>query len=94
MSVERIKEYQETEVEAEFEKKSELDLPLPWPEIGKIEFDNYKARYRKELDLVLKGVYIYFSQVQSLTLVRFKQFPVVIQSNFLTLRIPDLKPIR
>ncbi len=54
MSVERIKEYQETEVEAELEKP-ECNIKSHWPEAGKIEFDNYKTRYRKELDLVLKG---------------------------------------
>ena len=27
-----------------------------WPEKGKVEFDNYKVRYREGLDLVLRGI--------------------------------------
>ncbi len=54
VSVERIKEYQESETEADFEKP-EIELPPEWPKNGKIEFDNYKTRYRKGLDYVLKG---------------------------------------
>jgi len=54
VSVERIREYQNTEIEAAFEKP-ESDPPKTWPEHGKIVFDNYQTRYRKGLDLVLKG---------------------------------------
>jgi len=54
VSVERIREYQQTETEAAFEKP-ESDPPKGWPEMGKIEFDYYQTRYRKGLDLVLKG---------------------------------------
>jgi len=56
VSVERIKEYQEIETEAEFEK-SEEHLPKSWPEYGKVEFGSYKTSYRKGLDLVLKGTF-------------------------------------
>lgn len=52
--VERIREYQHTETEAAL-KKPDTDPPKEWPEMGKIEFDNYQTRYRKGLDLVLKG---------------------------------------
>lgn len=55
VSVERIREYQQTETEAAFEKP-ESDPPQEWPESGKIEFDNYQTRYRTGLDLVLKGL--------------------------------------
>ena len=54
VSVERIKEYQHTEIEAAFEKPA-TDPPKSWPENGKIVFDNYQTRYRKGLDLVLRG---------------------------------------
>ncbi len=54
VSVERVKEYQQTEIEAPFEKPL-AQLTGNWPEFGKIEFDNFKTRYRKGLDLVLKG---------------------------------------
>ncbi|OQV17378.1 Canalicular multispecific organic anion transporter 2 [Hypsibius exemplaris] len=55
VSVERIKEYSEIEIEAEWIKESSRPPPN-WPGEGKIEFQGYKTRYRPELDLVLKGV--------------------------------------
>lgn len=54
VSVERIKEYQDSEKEAAWEKPD--NTPKIWPESGKIEFKNYGVRYRKGLDLVLKNV--------------------------------------
>ena len=57
VAVERIKEYSELENEAEW---SSDNPPLQtWPEIGDIEFKNYGMRYRKGLDLVLKGIDAY-----------------------------------
>ncbi|KFV59490.1 Canalicular multispecific organic anion transporter 2, partial [Tyto alba] len=55
VAVERIKEYSETETEAPWviEGKSP---PEDWPSRGELEFVNYSVRYRKGLDLVLKGV--------------------------------------
>ncbi|KFQ72303.1 Canalicular multispecific organic anion transporter 2, partial [Phaethon lepturus] len=55
VAVERIKEYSETETEAPWiiEGKSP---PEDWPSKGELEFVNYSVRYRKGLDLVLKGL--------------------------------------
>ncbi|XP_064006538.1 ATP-binding cassette sub-family C member 3 isoform X2 [Pogoniulus pusillus] len=55
VAVERIKEYSETETEAPWviEGKSP---PKDWPSKGQLEFVNYSVRYRKGLDLVLKGI--------------------------------------
>ncbi|NXL78506.1 MRP3 protein, partial [Leptocoma aspasia] len=55
VAVERIKEYSETETEAPWiiEGKSP---PKNWPSKGELEFVNYSVRYRKDLDLVLKGL--------------------------------------
>ncbi|NXN17823.1 MRP3 protein, partial [Indicator maculatus] len=55
VAVERIKEYSETETEAPWviEDKSP---PEDWPSKGELEFVNYSVRYRKGLDLVLKGI--------------------------------------
>ncbi|NXK32993.1 MRP3 protein, partial [Piprites chloris] len=55
VAVERIKEYSETETEAPWiiEGKSP---PEDWPSKGELEFVNYSVRYRKGLDLVLKGI--------------------------------------
>ncbi|NWX50785.1 MRP3 protein, partial [Steatornis caripensis] len=55
VAVERIKEYSETETEAPWiiEGKSPPD---DWPSKGELEFVNYSVRYRKGLDLVLKGL--------------------------------------
>ncbi|KFQ36515.1 Canalicular multispecific organic anion transporter 2, partial [Merops nubicus] len=55
VAVERIKEYSESETEAPWiiEGKSP---PEDWPSKGELEFVNYSVRYRKGLDLVLKGL--------------------------------------
>ena len=55
VSVERIKEYQETPQEAAFEKP-EIDPPQTWPVYGNITFDQYSTRYRPGLDLVLSDI--------------------------------------
>ncbi|CAH1784702.1 unnamed protein product [Owenia fusiformis] len=54
VSVERIKEYCDTENEADW--RSERILPIGWPTEGAVEYKEYSTRYRKGLDLVLKGV--------------------------------------
>ncbi|KAK6487243.1 canalicular multispecific organic anion transporter 1 [Huso huso] len=54
VAVERVCEYTELENEASW--VTDVHPPPHWPEDGKIQFDNYKFRYRPELDLVLNGI--------------------------------------
>ncbi|KFP36442.1 Canalicular multispecific organic anion transporter 2, partial [Chlamydotis macqueenii] len=55
VAVERIKEYSETETEAPWIIEGRSP-PEDWPSKGELEFVNYSVRYRKGLDLVLKGL--------------------------------------
>ncbi|NWU56468.1 MRP3 protein, partial [Dromas ardeola] len=55
VAVERIKEYSETETEAPWIIEG-TSPPEDWPSKGELEFVNYSVRYRKGLDLVLKGL--------------------------------------
>ncbi|NWV02567.1 MRP3 protein, partial [Ptilonorhynchus violaceus] len=55
VAVERIKEYSETETEAPWIIEGNSP-PEDWPSKGELEFVNYSVRYRKGLDLVLKGL--------------------------------------
>lgn len=59
VSVERIKEYQETKQEAPWEKID--NAPKSWPENGCVEFKDYGLRYREGLDLVLKDLNIHIN---------------------------------
>lgn len=55
VSVERIKEYGETKQEAAW--VVEHTAPnKQWPEQGRVQFTDYKVRYREGLDLVLRGI--------------------------------------
>ncbi|CAL9687902.1 unnamed protein product [Knipowitschia caucasica] len=54
VAVERVSEYSEIEHEAEW--INDTRPPETWPEEGKVQFENYKVRYRPGLDLVLHGV--------------------------------------
>ncbi|XP_071386567.1 ATP-binding cassette sub-family C member 2 [Centroberyx affinis] len=54
VAVERVSEYAELENEAKW--VSDTRPPEKWPEAGRLRFENYKVRYRPELDLVLHGV--------------------------------------
>ena len=56
MSVERIREYQNTPTEAPAELPSDKQLPPEWPEDGAVELRNYATRYRAGMPLVLKGI--------------------------------------
>lgn len=55
VAVERIKEYGETPQEAAWEIK-ETEPATAWPEEGRVEFRDFKVRYREGLDLVLNGL--------------------------------------
>jgi len=55
VSVERVKEYEETPQEAALHLP-QSDPPPTWPVYGNITFDRYSARYRAGLDLVLSDL--------------------------------------
>ncbi|XP_059215146.1 canalicular multispecific organic anion transporter 1 isoform X2 [Centropristis striata] len=54
VAVERVSEYTELENEAKWITPTRP--PEKWPEAGRVQFDNYKVRYRPGLDLVLHGI--------------------------------------
>uniref|UniRef100_A0A3B5LYX7 ATP-binding cassette, sub-family C (CFTR/MRP), member 2 n=1 Tax=Xiphophorus couchianus TaxID=32473 RepID=A0A3B5LYX7_9TELE len=54
VAVERVSEYSLLENEAPW--VTELRPSEKWPEAGRLQFVDYKVRYRPELDLVLKGI--------------------------------------
>jgi ABC-type multidrug transport system fused ATPase/permease subunit len=54
-SVERLIHFSQIQPEAP-PRVYDMVIPKSWPEQGKIEFRNLKARYRPELDLVLNGI--------------------------------------
>ena len=55
VSVERVLEYARLPSEAP-EVVSKNRPPISWPAYGEVKFDDYSARYRPGLDLVLKNV--------------------------------------
>ncbi|KAK9303949.1 hypothetical protein QLX08_004533 [Tetragonisca angustula] len=55
VAVERIKEYGETPQEAVW-KNPDCTPPKEWPVQGRVEFKDYKVRYRENLDFVLCGL--------------------------------------
>ncbi|XP_063047595.1 canalicular multispecific organic anion transporter 1 isoform X2 [Engraulis encrasicolus] len=54
VAVERVDEYTEIKNEAAWTTDKRPDQS--WPESGKIRFEDFKVRYRPELDLVLHGI--------------------------------------
>ncbi|XP_056384892.1 ATP-binding cassette sub-family C member 2 [Hyla sarda] len=54
VAVERVDEYIKVENEAEW--VTQRRPPQNWPDKGVVQFVDYKARYRSELDLVLHGI--------------------------------------
>ncbi|KAL6447244.1 hypothetical protein ACFW04_001485 [Cataglyphis niger] len=55
VAVERIKEYGDTVQEAPW-KNTEYTPPKEWPTNGRVDFKDFKVRYREGLDLVLNGL--------------------------------------
>ncbi|XP_018340398.1 PREDICTED: multidrug resistance-associated protein 1 isoform X2 [Trachymyrmex septentrionalis] len=55
VAVERIKEYSETAQEAPW-KNTEFTPSKEWPKHGRVDFKDFKVRYREGLDLVLNGL--------------------------------------
>uniref|UniRef100_A0A672JYL5 Canalicular multispecific organic anion transporter 1-like n=2 Tax=Sinocyclocheilus grahami TaxID=75366 RepID=A0A672JYL5_SINGR len=54
VAVERVREYAEIKNEAPWITSNRP--PDDWPTAGNIRFDNYKVRYRPELELILHGI--------------------------------------
>ncbi|XP_068578796.1 ATP-binding cassette sub-family C member 2 [Cebidichthys violaceus] len=54
VAVERVNEYSKLENEAKW--VTDTRPPEKWPQAGRLQFDNYKVRYRPGLDLVLHGI--------------------------------------
>eukprot|EP00064_Thunnus_orientalis_P019831 superscaffoldBa00005143_g19961 len=54
VAVERVSEY--TEIENEAKWVTDTRPTEEWPEAGRLQFENYKVRYRPGLDLVLHGI--------------------------------------
>uniref|UniRef100_A0A914CDE4 Multidrug resistance-associated protein 1 n=1 Tax=Acrobeloides nanus TaxID=290746 RepID=A0A914CDE4_9BILA len=55
VSVERLKEYAETEVEAPWRVPGK-DVPKGWPQRGQVQLAQYATRYRSGLELVIKNI--------------------------------------
>uniref|UniRef100_A0A8C5NA28 Multidrug resistance-associated protein 1 n=1 Tax=Gouania willdenowi TaxID=441366 RepID=A0A8C5NA28_GOUWI len=55
VAVERVREYSDTEKEAEWRHQA-YNPPPRWPTDGNIEFRNFGLRYRPDLDLVIRNV--------------------------------------
>ncbi|CAF1122210.1 unnamed protein product [Adineta steineri] len=54
-SAQRVDEYSHIPSEPDF-YKGQIEPPVNWPMEGRIEFKDYKLRYRPELEPVLKGI--------------------------------------
>uniref|UniRef100_A0A669F1U5 Canalicular multispecific organic anion transporter 1 n=1 Tax=Oreochromis niloticus TaxID=8128 RepID=A0A669F1U5_ORENI len=54
VAVERVNEYTQLKNEADW--VIDTRPPQMWPEAGRVQFENFKVRYRPELDLVLHGI--------------------------------------
>ncbi|XP_044229320.1 canalicular multispecific organic anion transporter 1 [Thunnus albacares] len=54
VAVERVSEY--TEIQNEAKWVTDTHPTEEWPEAGRLQFENYKVRYRPGLDLVLHGI--------------------------------------
>uniref|UniRef100_A0AAQ5XYZ7 ABC-type glutathione-S-conjugate transporter n=1 Tax=Amphiprion ocellaris TaxID=80972 RepID=A0AAQ5XYZ7_AMPOC len=55
VSVERVKEYENTTKEAAWTLEG-CSLPAAWPSTGTLQFENFGLRYRKGLDWALKDI--------------------------------------
>lgn len=80
VSVERIKEFIDKPHEPDHQFPSST-IPTNWPDKGQITFQNYKLRYRDDLDLVLKNVNfaIQSGEKVSLPVLRFVNIKLLIQ---------------
>ncbi|XP_053473507.1 multidrug resistance-associated protein 1 isoform X2 [Ictalurus furcatus] len=55
VAVEKVKEYEETEKEAEW-RLEKSSLPAGWPTSGHIEIRNFGLRYRQDLELAVRDI--------------------------------------
>uniref|UniRef100_A0A8B9LQS4 Multidrug resistance-associated protein 1 n=1 Tax=Astyanax mexicanus TaxID=7994 RepID=A0A8B9LQS4_ASTMX len=55
VAVERVKEYEDTEKEAEW-KLEQSSVPAGWPTAGHIEVRNFGLRYREDLELAIHDI--------------------------------------
>ncbi|KAJ0067200.1 hypothetical protein NL108_012940, partial [Boleophthalmus pectinirostris] len=67
VAVERVSEYSEIENEAQW--ITDKRPPEKWPEEGTLQFENFKVRYRPELDLVLHGVTCFINSQEKIGIV-------------------------
>ncbi|XP_067949297.1 multidrug resistance-associated protein 1-like [Watersipora subatra] len=67
VSIERIKEYTELPLEAEW--TNDNPPPRQWPAEGEIQFSSYSVKYRPELQPVLKGIDITISPQEKIGIV-------------------------
>ncbi|KAM8852537.1 ATP-binding cassette sub-family C member 2 isoform 1-T1 [Synchiropus picturatus] len=67
VAVERVNEYSKVENEAKW--ITDQRPPQSWPEAGRVQFDNYKVRYRAGLDLVLHGISCDISSTEKIGIV-------------------------
>ncbi|CAL9703661.1 unnamed protein product [Knipowitschia caucasica] len=56
VAVERVREYSDTEKEAEWTLQNKGPQPDPWPSAGCIDIKNFGLRYRHNLDLALRHI--------------------------------------
>lgn len=58
VAVERVREYNHTDKEAEWTVQSPAPPPDPWPSAGCIQIKNFGLRYRQDLDMAIHDVSI------------------------------------
>ncbi|XP_007248892.3 multidrug resistance-associated protein 1 [Astyanax mexicanus] len=68
VSVERVKEYEETPKEAAWTSEGN-SLPPTWPQVGTIEFEDYGLQYRKGLEFALKGISLHIQRREKIGIV-------------------------
>uniref|UniRef100_A0A8B9RM10 ABC-type glutathione-S-conjugate transporter n=1 Tax=Astyanax mexicanus TaxID=7994 RepID=A0A8B9RM10_ASTMX len=68
VSVERVKEYEETPKEAAWTSEGN-SLPPTWPQVGTIEFQDYGLQYRKGLEFALKGISLHIQRREKIGIV-------------------------
>ncbi|XP_078611217.1 multidrug resistance-associated protein 1-like [Branchiostoma floridae x Branchiostoma japonicum] len=68
VAVERLKEYEETNEEADWTSDGKRP-PDSWPSEGRIRFNSYQTRYREGLDLVLRDITVDIGSAEKIGIV-------------------------